>query len=159
MYNRPFSIQYGRKVFRFNPCGATRIIGVHGKRRNPKTEVGLGKVWGVRMFVGFSVKQKPKYSITALVAETRDCLRKMGFPEDASFVAQRGVYTYAEGGKVVEEDSAQVIILDTTLFDKDKFLQAMQLLAEYLVVALEQESIFVQVQYANVVRDTWRVTP
>ena len=159
MYNRPFSIQYGRKVYRFNPCGPVREFGVHGKRRNPKTETGLGKVWGVRMFVGFSVKQKPKYSLASLVSETRDFLRKMNFPEDSSFVAQKGVYTYAEGGTVVEEDSAQVIILDTTLIDKDKFLKVMQDLAEYLVVTFEQEVMFVQVLYANVVRDTWRVTP
>jgi len=172
MYNRPFAMRYNRQEIRFNPCGTLRIVSLGKKRRNPlggggvrtkQTTPGMGRVWGVRMFVGLSVGHEPKYSIARLVKFTKDFLIGQGWPPDSSFVAQRGIYTYASTDPkgpagVVEEESAQVIILDAVKFDKDAFLLVMQNLAEYLVKAFEQEKIFVQVQYANVVRDTWMVT-
>jgi hypothetical protein len=176
MYNRNFATpaKDGRHFF-FNPEGPLYLNFLHKSpvRLNAKTVRGLGGAVGVRMFIGFSVGMSPKYSMDKLIAETKNFLSRRSykdskgvahkFPMNASFVSQRGIYTYTKAGKlkgsVVEEAGAQLIILDTTIFNKPVFLKVMQGLAEYLVVKLEQEAIFVQVQEANVVQDTWMVVP
>ena len=177
MYNRNFyhRLPHGRLV-RFNPVGdmyGYTLRKARGVRLNPQlsrqtTELpGWGRCWTVRMFVGFNVHFRPMFKLADLVGETRNFLSKLRwtndkgiskpFPQDSSFIAQRGVYTHGETGDVVEEDSGQVIIMDTVLFDKAIFLKAMQSLAEHLVVVFNQREVIVQVLYGDVVRDTWSV--
>jgi hypothetical protein len=167
LYNKPFiEREGGRRMVKFNPCGDMFSYKAKGGRRvNPVEK--YGGAWAARMFVGLSVKSTPTYSLAFLVKLVREFLRGQTFEaekgiiramdEDSSFVMQRGVYTHTDDGSVIEEDSVQVIIFNAGP-TKEQFFAMMQDLAETIARRMQQESVWVQLQFAGVVRQTWKVT-
>jgi hypothetical protein len=155
--------------FRNNPIGITTAQGrtafipdgkyiISGTRKNPLTIGNVIKnTWAGRLIVGLSVHKVPKYRIEDLIRETRVFLKKSGLPEDASFVAQHGVFTHKDG-TIVQEKSAQVFIINAGYYsstgDWKEFLER---LAEFLIIKLEQEVIVVEIQNNGLVDVTWLV--
>lgn len=107
-------------------------------------------VWAARIFVGFSVGQRPKYNIDDLIRIVKRVRRAQTGNPDASFVYQKGVYTHKEGplkGQSVTEDGAQAVLLN---LDPDvstrQFYEDVIELAQIIREELEQEEVIVDVQ-------------
>lgn len=156
--NNPFTVGTVRGRTAFLPEGEYYICSRSGTRKNPLT---LGNVikttWAGRLIVGLSVRKTSKYKIADLIRETRLFMTRSGLPEDASFVAQHGVFTHRDG-TVVQEKSAQVFIINAGYFGEvEDWKEFLEKLAEYLIVKLEQEMIVVEIQKNGVVDVTWLV--
>lgn len=151
---------------RFVPKGDLSLISaVKGKRPNPIAESGLyDTTWAARLFVGFSIEEKIVYTIDDLVMLVRDYLKRVRIkghsdfrmPEDSSFLLQRGVYTHAVSGKVNEETSAQIVIINLGVSILE-FKAVVLGLAEHICDKWRQESVIVEIQKNGVVQKTWFV--
>ena len=162
-----------RLPFRNNPLGISTVKGrtaflpegdyiqctVSGRRVKRKNPLSSGSIfvdtWAARLMVGFSVKKKPSYTIRDLISNTREYMKMRKVPEDATFVAQHGVYTHKDN-TVVQEESGQVFIINTTMSEGDFKLFA-ENLAEFLIVRMRQEMIVVEIQNNGMVKATWLV--
>lgn len=113
-----------------------------------------------RLFVGFSVGGDPKYDLDDLIPIVREVRTKQA-PDDpsATFLLQRGIYKYRRTGEIVEEDGAQVVIIDTLGTDPETFEKQMIELAEEIARRLEQELVVVEIQRRGVVQVTIGVEP
>jgi hypothetical protein len=112
-----------------------------------------------RLFVGFNVGEKPKYTMDDIVALV---MRKRVPIPDASFVSQRGIYTSQITGQVVQEEGAQVIIIlgaTVTRAVVAAFEDEMVALAETICHDMQQEMVIVELQRNGVVKQTIWVTP
>jgi len=113
----------------FRPRGRLYAVGDH---ENP-----IGASFGrsglsARIFVGFNVANKPRWTIDDVVPiVTRVRNRQTGDPS-ASYLIQRGVYKHHNGKGIVQEDSAQVIVIDTTGAKLPAFREQMVALGEEL---------------------------
>ena len=164
-------------VRRFRPVGACFIIdnkgGLHAggeavmpratetrERENPIVErIGgtrEGTGLSARIFIGLSVGDTPTYTIDDVVKATVAIRKRQGSLPDASFLAQRGVYTQA--GSTVEENSVQIIIIDMQGDTKQVFTSQVVELAKELREDFKQESVIVEVQKRGVVVDVFSVT-
>lgn len=126
----------------FRPYGK-RITG--GSRKvNPKLEAP----WSARFVVGFNVGHEQVYDMDALVALVR---AELGARPAATFIAQRGLYTHHDPRVgVVDEQGAQVVILDVEGLTEAVFVQKMRRLAKKLCRKMKQESILLEIQKAGV---------
>ena len=157
--NNPMGISTVKGRTAFLPDGDYIHCSVSGgkvKRSNPLSSGSIFvDTWAARLIVGFSVKKTPVYKIKDLIAHTRTYMQIRKVPEDASFVAQHGVYTHKDN-TVVQEESGQIFIINTTMSEGDFKLFA-ESLAEYLIVKMRQEMIVVEIQNNGVVKATWLV--
>jgi len=115
-------------------------------------------MWSARIFVGFNVGHEPKYGMADLIRVVRKALRDAGEAEDASFVYQQGVYTHDDGTGVVQEQGAQVILLNIAGVPARTFQKEMVRLANVILDELEQESVIVQIQKDGQIKNTIGVT-
>jgi hypothetical protein len=142
------------------------VVGHKGRRRNPLAEE-YDTTFAARLFVGLGVLGGKELPIQKLIAATRKFLRepiKVGktvynVGEDSSYISQKGVYKYEADGKVYEENSAQVIIIDTQGTPQSVWRSIMISLGEYLCRALRQESVYVELQKNGLVLSTLKVIP
>jgi hypothetical protein len=149
----------------FYPRGSV-VVGHKGRRRNPLAEE-YDTTFAARLFVGLGVLGGKELPIQKLIAATRKFLRepiKVGktvynVGEDSSYISQKGVYKYEADGKVYEENSAQVIIIDTQGTPQSVWRSIMISLGEYLCRALRQESVYVELQKNGLVLSTLKVIP
>ncbi len=140
----------------FRPRG--RIYSV-GPNENP-----IGAAFGrsglsARLFVGFNVNNKPRWSIddvVPIVTRVRD--KQTGDPS-ASYLIQRGVYKHHNGKGVVQEDSAQVIVIDTTGAKLPVFREQMVKLGEEIAGKLKQESVILELQRGGVSQGSYSIVP
>lgn len=123
---------------------------------NPAAWSSTEPVTAARLFVGFNVGGEPKWTVTDLIKVTRETRESQGAHPDASFLIQKGIYTSERTGETVEEDGAQVIILDVGA--EEKFREHMIQLAENIARQLEQELVIVEFQKGGLTRETMGVT-
>jgi hypothetical protein len=161
-----------RMPFRNNPLGVSTFRGrtafiPEGKyilcslrkttRKNPLSLPDvLTDTWASRFIVGLSVRKTPYWRIENLIAFIRKYMVDHKVKEDASFVAQHGVYTHKDG-TVVQEESAQIFLINDGTWDGPSFKVFSERLAEYLVKVMLQEMIVVEIQHNGVVTMTWFV--
>jgi hypothetical protein len=152
------------RVKRFRPTGELLLVTSEGHRRgakerakNPIEKLGEGGL-SARIFVGLSVGQEPRFSIDDVVKATIDIRKGQKELPDASFLAQRGVYTEGATGQLVTEDSVQIVVIDLVGATEPVFTKQMTDLAEKLRSRFEQESTIVEIQNKGVAQAVYSVT-
>jgi hypothetical protein len=147
----------GGRVRRFTPDGTlyvmprTQRVG-RSRRRGAEDHV---ENWGegglaARVFVGLSVGQTPTYSVEDVVKTTESIRREQGLLPDATFIAQKGLYTDSETGKVVRENSVQIIIFDVDGMAQQAFTDKIVQLARGLREHFKQQSVIIEIQNRGV---------
>lgn len=150
----------GGHRLRFVPTGTPNFRG-----RGTKVYAENPRLWSgppaqaSRLFVGLNVGDDPVWSIQdviEIVAAER--ASQTGDPS-ASFIAQKGIFKHS-GGKVVEEDSVQVVVLNLDEeTDPESFEHQMVDLATRLAKTLQQELVIVEMQSRGRVDKTIGVGP
>jgi hypothetical protein len=103
-----------------------------------------------RVIVGFNVGEDPRWTMGDLMALVREIRQEQGAAPAASFLFQRGIYAHEAGGPIVEEDGAQVIILNLTEQPPGEFERDVRRLAEKLATDMEQEEVIVEMQLGGI---------
>ena len=141
---------------RFKPVGPMHPHKVGGKRRRGAREDSI-EDWGAagraaRLFVGLNVGETPTYTIEQVVQATKELRRAEGAPPDATFIAQKGLYTEPpeKGAHLIEENSVQIIIFDTEGSELDVFGAKIVELARGLREKFDQDSVIVELQKAGI---------
>jgi hypothetical protein len=150
------------RVRRFRPKGEMlvctpdgQVFGAKDRKKNPVTRYSEGGL-SARLFVGLNVGESPKYTLRQVVDATIEIRKKQHQLPDATFLAQKGVYT-EHGGTLVEEDSVQIIIIDIASTPEAEFTRFMTELGEELRTRFEQESVIVEIQRKGVVQSVFGV--
>jgi hypothetical protein len=134
------------RVLRFKPSGPMIHV---GRREAEEDAVDFGVGFAARIFVGLNVGDTPTYTIEQVVQATKELRRAQGALPDASFIAQKGLYT-DPGGRLVEENSAQIIIIDVQGLPQEQFTAQIVDLAEGLRDRFKQDSVIVEIQEAGI---------
>jgi hypothetical protein len=144
----------------FRPNGKLLVVGPEVANANlaPRWSTS-GGMWSARIFVGFNVGGKARWDIDDLIKVVKRVRKKQERSPDASFVAQKGIYTSTATGTTVEENGAQVIILNTAGAKAKDFVAEMLALAEEIARALKQEEVIMEIQRAGLVKKTYGVGP
>jgi hypothetical protein len=159
-----------RRQTRAVHIGATEFYGRNGKlvgifvpngalRPNKKLWKSDDPLQAARIIVGFNVGQSPTWSMGRVMELVKQIRREQGQDVDASFVFQRGFYTHPEAGGMVEEDGAQIIILNTFETPPKKFEQQMRQLADKIAYAMKQKEVIVEFQKAGRTYETYGMGP
>lgn len=149
--NGAFACKHGKGgAYAFTPRGKHKFYG-----RNPVKAV----VYGVpdnaaRMFIGFSVGDTPTWHVDDLAALFRSLRSNQRndagklMPLDASFVIQKGLYTHGGevGGKLIYENSCQLIVLGLYGESEPVFIQNMQEVAGNIARHFKQETVILEIQ-------------
>ena len=163
-------------VRRFRPVGACFIIdnkgGLHAggeavmpaprrpRAREPHRRAHRRHARGhgpsARIFIGLSVGDKPPTRFDDVVKATVAIRKRQASLPDASFLAQRGVYTQA--GSTVEENSVQMIIIDMQGTRSRSSRARSWSWPKELREDFKQESVIVEIQKRGVVVDVFSVT-
>lgn len=125
----------------FRPTGK---IHHHGPKPNPIWQ--SKRTLAGRLIVGFNVEGEPKYTLKDLVAIVTEVRREQVGDPSSTFISQTGIYQHKKSGLMVQEDGAQVVIIDTSDTKKKKFTRQMLDLAEIIVKRMEQEMVIVEIQ-------------
>ena len=134
-----FESRSGRPRGWFKPTGALRP--------NRTRWVTTEPVQAARIFVGFSVGEEPTWRMQDVVDLVREIRQEQGERPAASFVFQKGIYAHEDReGMVVEEDGAQVIVLNLTDKAERRFESEIEALATKLATELKQEEVIVDFQ-------------
>ena len=142
------------RYFAFNPSGPLKM---HGARTNPSIDLE-GDTYACRIFVGFNVGKKPRWSMMDLLAIIRKIRAKQKVGPDATLYYTKGMFSGSGG--LVEENGAQVLIINTNAKERPvKFEKNMKALAEGIVVAFDQEVIYGEIQKNGIQFRLWRSTP
>ncbi len=163
---RRFRFRAGNYRASFEPRGDVRCFGNPAtlRHKNPAERFDVVPLTA-RLFVGLNVGQVPTHTIDEVVRLTRAIRTEQGSPPDASFLAQRGLFTDERTKEIVEENSVQVVIFE---FGRERepperrqqrFEAEMEELGEKLARALDQQVIYVELQRAGIPYTVLRVTP
>lgn len=142
----------------FRPNGRLTLYeGTDRMAQNPLAVHSTKKTTSARIFVGLSVGEKPRWSYDDLVKAVTNALDALKRPLDASFIVQRGTYTArATTGETATEDSSQVVILNLGDWpSKEAFVDDMSAICEDLIVILDQEYVYLEIQRAGIATDTY----
>jgi len=159
-----YKLSIGKKRVSYMPKGKISINPVYAQK-NPiaKDYMEYGPSTVARMFVGLSDAKGGSYTMENLITLTRVFLRKVNFPQDSSFLSQKGVYTYKKGdleGMTVQEESAIIVIIKTDSDISVKDFEDMTVkLAEFLCREMNQESIVIDLQESGVSQHIYEVVP
>jgi hypothetical protein len=140
----------------FRPKGKVLLVNP-AAHPNPFDRRAGNQTLAARFFVGFNVGGEPKWSVDDVIGIVQNERDRQGKSPDASFIAQKGIYSSGVDRSVVVEDGAQIIILN---FDEpvEKFTEQMMELGEALRSALQQELIILEMQQAGVTIETIGIT-
>lgn len=152
-----FRANPGKPVFAYK-AGEQRFA----VRNNPiDWESGKEPTYSANLFVGFSVKNKPVWTMNDLVKLVKEVRRRQVKHPDSSFIYQRGVYTHLKKEKgdkqyVVTEDGAQVILLNVVPMKKNfaLFRKHVIRLAEIICERLEQDTVIVRIDKNGIAEET-----
>ncbi len=157
----------GGRVRQFRPKGEILIcmpdgqmVGAEDRKKNPVTKYSEGGL-SARLFVGLSApvpgkdEQAPKYNLRQVVDAVIEIRKDQKQRPDATFLAQKGVYTEGDGAKIVEEDSVQIIIIDVFGTPEGKFIEQMTDMGEKLREKFEQKEVILEVQNKGVVQSVY----
>jgi len=140
-----------------HPTGETSRSASAGEARASKRNIERLPSGGLsaRLFVGLNVGTKPTYTIEDVVKDTIKIRKKQKALPDASFLAQRGVYT--QGKTLVEENSVQIIIIDTTGTPRPEFERKLKTLGVQLRKHFHQDSVILEIQKGGVTQATYSI--
>lgn len=147
--NRPVAWKAGRRGITglFKPNGAISWYTTERDlTENPLRWEGGSETWTGRVIVGFARLNKPDVTLKDLIRVTRRMREHQTQDPSATFLLQKGIYRHKESGTVVEEDGAQVVIIDTHDTPPKKFEDQIVELAEAIARELEQEEVIVEIQ-------------
>lgn len=114
-------------------------------------------VMAARIFVGFNVGEDPVYKLDDLIEIVKKARwAQIGDPS-STFIAQRGIYRH--GDDVVEEEGAQIILINTEGFSYEGWVEQMVLLAEAIAERMQQDEVFVEIQESGVTKQVLGVAP
>lgn len=120
------------------------------------TRLGSGGL-AARLFVGLKIGDEKTLKVEDVVDKVIEIRREQEEPPDATILSQRGVYSDSKG-RIIDEPSVQIIILDLAGMKKKAFIEEMSDLASRLAVELEQETIILEIQKKGVVSDVFAIT-
>lgn len=143
----------------FRPNGSVLAIGPVPTSKNPEAWESSDPPVAARLFVGFNVGPRAVWSVEDLVPLVRRVREQQGHKADASFLLQKGIYTSEKDGSVVEEDGAQVIVLDLDGTPEKKFKREMVELGETIATVLEQEAVILEMQKGGITTSTVGIVP
>lgn len=148
----------------FRPNGKLElIVDPDAARPNPSTWKSSGnRTMAARLFVGFNVGNKPTWSMGDLVHIVRRVRAAQHQRQDASFVAQKGIYTHASPGKkakIIEEKGAQVVLIRMPGETESAFRQHTIELAEQIASSMKQAEVVLELQRGGVVQEVMGVAP
>lgn len=131
---------------RFTPKGPMSYYGDFSRvsrRTNPERWRSQDTL-AARIFVGFNVDDAPTYNLDDLVDLVGELRRQQGKP-NATFMSQKGIYQH-HNGPIVQEDGAQIIIIDTWNTPAEDFIEEMVNLADLIAENMSQEEVIVEIQ-------------
>jgi len=147
----------------FRPNGKLELVTSADMTPNLSTWSAKGsQTMAARIFVGFNVGGKPKWSMEDLIKVVRVARTAQHQREDASFVAQKGIYTHTVLGrrpKVIEEKGAQVILIRMPDEPAKAFRGHMIELAEQIADRLKQAEVVLELQRGGIVQEVMGVAP
>lgn len=126
------------------------------ERENP-IERRDGTGLAARFFVGLKVGDEVKWTAEDVVEIVVRVREEQKAPPDASLLTQRGIYRDSTG-KIVDEPSLQIIIIDMAGIPQNDFIDEMSELGEALQDELEQETVIFEIQKLGVVIGQYWVT-
>lgn len=139
----------------FTPKGKLECHGDKSVLENPRRWESETDIYSARIIVGFRPQDAPpgfevrnvgqkENDLVALVKKIR--IAQVGDP-GATFLEQRGLYRHVKSGEVVDEPGAQVIIFNTTKgVTPRQFERQVEILAEIIAEAFDQEEVIVEIQ-------------
>ncbi len=144
----------------FRPTGRLERYGDESWMRthNPRGWKSARTVVG-RLFVGFSVGEVPTYTLDNLIPIVERVRTAQTGNPSASFVAQRGIYQSRKTRQVVNEDGAQIFIINTDGVDDDVFADQMVELAETIAREFQQEEVIVEIQVNGISQYSMGIEP
>jgi hypothetical protein len=141
----------------FRPTG-TRHVG-QDLLENPTTWESGKTIYSARIFVGFKVGNKTRWSVKDLIRVMKAIRKRQGRRPDSSFIAQEGLYTSSRTGETIDEKGAQVMIINMVKLSLKEFTDEMIELAEEIARQLKQEEVVLQVQKNGMDYRTWGISP
>lgn len=132
----------------FRPTGTLRHSGNRRHLENPPRWESDEPLYAARIFVGFNVGDEKVWSLEDVVEIVREIRTEQVGNPGSTFLLQKGIYAHQAGGPVVEEDGAQVIILNLPDYDTEpaQFRKQIVKLAEDMARQLRQEEVIVEFQ-------------
>jgi len=113
-----------------------------------------------RIIVGFNVGDEPTWTIDDLVPIVRRVREAQTGDPSATFIAQHGIYRHRDpDSKIVDEDGAQVLIIDTAGLSEANFEAQMIELAEKIARELKQESVTLEIQRNGITQRVHGIAP
>ena len=147
----------GGDVRKFTPRGPSRLVEGSARSRRRGAKEDTVDDWGpgglaARLFVGLNVGETPTYSIDDVVRATKEIRKTQGQLPDATFIAQKGLYTEPaeRGAHLIVENSVQIIIFDTEGSSLEAFGDKIVQLARGLRERFDQDSVIVELQEGGV---------
>jgi len=126
-------------------------------KKNPIERIPRGGL-SARLFIGLNVGSKPTYTVKQIIDETVKIRKRQKALPNASFLSQKGVYTHAKSGKIVRENSVQIILIDTVGTPIMQFEDEVKELGTELRARFKQESVILEIQKGGVLRDSYDIT-
>jgi hypothetical protein len=132
----------------------------HGKPyvRNPRGWSAT-KTLSARVVVGFNVGTDPTYTMEDLIPIVRRIREEQIGNPSSTYVAQKGIYKHHGNGPTVEEDGAQVFIINTDGATMEEFVDQMEVMAEEIASELQQEEVILEIQENGISLETMGVVP
>jgi hypothetical protein len=140
----------------FVPSGKRTYFGdraVLDYRRNP-VRWDSTETHAARLIVGFNVGGEPRWSVEDVIPIVAAVRKDQGDKQGATFLYQKGLYRHHVSGQLVEENGAQVVIIDVWGTPREAFHTEMMTLAETLAARLEQEEVILEFQVNGVTTST-----
>jgi hypothetical protein len=136
----------------FRPTGALRPNRERWSTTDP--------IQAARLFIGFNVGDEPTWKMQDVIELVREIRQEQRQSPAASFVFQKGIYAHT-GRKdlIVEEDGAQVIVLNLDEIPTREFEQQMKMLGTKLATELKQEEVILDLQRAGISYKTMGLAP
>jgi hypothetical protein len=151
----------------FRPTGKLLTLNT-GAAVNPAVLQSKRDLWSARLFVGFNVRGKPRWTVDDLVdmvfaARKKQCAKRKKRADKqacmaATVLVQKGIFE-GKRGRAEVEDSAQVIILHIDGSSIETFRREMLSLAGTLAKKMQQEQVLVEFQKNGMTEQFWNVTP
>ena len=136
----------------FRPSGPLRRA---GPIPNPKQRIEEIR-YAARLLVGFNVGAKPRWRMSQLVAFVKKYRIERDEDPSATFFYTKGIYRGSGG--VVDEDGAQIVVLDFSGKPK-RFIKQMRKLGMAIVRKFKQEEVIVQIQRDGGHYRAWKMIP
>jgi hypothetical protein len=145
----------------FRPQGGLKVVdekGVLGSLRGAKWT--STDTLAARIIVGFNVGDKPTWTVDDLIPLVRAVRIKQTGDPSASFIAQKGIYQHRDPAKgTVQENGAQVLIIDTVGLPEAQFEDQMIQLAEKITRQFQQETVILEIQRNGVTQRVHGIEP